>query len=216
MRIIVRMIPLLALFIAVVCGAQSGSGKDIPLLQLVIMGPPGAGKGTQANKIKEKYGVSHISTGAILRAEVEKGTELGEKVKGIMDRGELVADEIVLRLVESRLQEPDSAGGFILDGFPRTIAQAEGFETILTKLRRGTVRVIDLSVPEGVLLRRLLARKRADDTVETIQNRIKVYHEKTAPLIRFYESKGVLIRINGDQTIDGVFADIVKAVEHAI
>jgi adenylate kinase len=184
-------------------GQQEG-----PPMQLVIMGPPGAGKGTQAKKVHEKLGIAHISTGAILRDEVAYGTELGNKVKDIMERGDLVDDETILRLVEGRLQEPDCADGFILDGFPRTVAQAEGLDVILGRQKRGDVYVIYLQVPDDALVERLLKRKRADDTRETITNRIAVFHEETAPLIGYYEKRGKLVRINGNQSIDGVFATI--------
>jgi adenylate kinase len=177
-------------------------------LQLVMMGPPGAGKGTQAKKIHEKFEIPHISTGAILRAEVARGTELGKAVQGIMERGDLVADDIVLKLIEDRLGEPDCEKGFILDGFPRTIAQARGLERILEREERGTLRVIDIAVPDEALMKRLLARKRADDTPETIENRIRIYHEKTAPLIEHYLGRGELSRVNGDQSIDAVFQEI--------
>ena len=177
-------------------------------LQLVIMGPPGAGKGTQAKKIAELYGIPHISTGAVLRSEIEKDTELGRQVKTVIERGDLVADEIVLKLVETRLGEPDCGKGFILDGFPRTLAQSEGLDAILSKRGTPGLIAINLSVPEEVLLDRLHSRGRADDTRETIQNRIRVYNEKTTPLIEYYAGKGVLMEINGDQTIDAVFADI--------
>ncbi|MDH3214668.1 MAG: adenylate kinase [Candidatus Krumholzibacteria bacterium] len=181
-------------------------------MQLVIMGPPGAGKGTQARKIAAKYGIPHISTGDILRAEVARGTELGKQVKGIMESGELVADSIVLDLVDVRLAEPDCNNGFILDGFPRTVPQAEGLDGIINRQRTGTLKVIDLVVSDEILVARLLARERADDTEETIHNRIEVYHQKTAPLIGYYGGRGVLVQVNGAQRIDEVFDDIVAAL----
>lgn len=181
--------------------------KGAPM-QLVIVGPPGAGKGTQAKKINERYGIPHISTGDILRAEVARETELGRQVKGIMERGELVDDAIVLDLIEARLAEPDCQNGFILDGFPRTIPQAEGLEKILSKQAKGEVVVIDIAVPDEALMARLLARQRADDTEETIKNRIRVYHEQTAPLISYYGERDALVKIDGDQSIEDVSAEI--------
>jgi adenylate kinase len=177
-------------------------------LQLIIMGPPGAGKGTQAKRISEKYTIAHISTGAILRAEVTTGSELGNQVKAVMARGDLVSDEIVLELVRARLDEPDCKRGFILDGFPRTISQAEGLEIVLEERGTPGVSVINLVVPEDELMRRMLLRKRADDTESTIRNRIAVYHEQTAPLIEYYEGENVLVRVNGNQSIEKVFEEI--------
>ena len=185
-------------------GETNGQGR----LQLVIMGPPGAGKGTQAKRISEKYQIAHISTGDILRAEVAKGSELGNQVKAVMERGDLVSDDIVLELVRARLDEPDCGRGFILDGFPRTIPQAEGLNAVLENRATPGVTVIDLLVPEEELMRRMIARKRADDTESTIRNRIAVYHEQTAPLIDYYEEKKALVRVNGNQPIEKVFEEI--------
>ncbi|UCH82923.1 MAG: nucleoside monophosphate kinase, partial [Candidatus Latescibacterota bacterium] len=136
------------------------------------------------------------------------GSELGNQVRAIMERGELVADEIVLELVSARLEQPDCGRGFILDGFPRTLSQASGLTTVLENRGTAEITVIDLVVPEDELMRRMLARKRADDTEVTIRNRIAVYHEQTAPLIEYYEEMGALIRINGNQTIEKVFEEI--------
>jgi adenylate kinase len=201
------------------CEKQSGSETEtasaLPSgkpsaepMQLIILGPPGAGKGTQARNIVAEYGISHVSTGDMLRAEVAAGSETGLLAKQYMDRGDLVPDEVVLKMVEARLSAPDCNNGFILDGFPRTLAQADGLERILEKHNVKTIRVINLAVPDEVLVARMLARKRADDTEDTIQNRIKVYYKKTTPLIDYYKQKGVLIDVNGDQSIEDVFKSI--------
>jgi adenylate kinase len=177
-------------------------------MQIVVMGPPGAGKGTQARKIMERYGIPHISTGDILRSEVARDTELGRRVKGIMASGGLVDDRVVLDLIDARLAEPDCDKGFILDGFPRTIPQADGLETILDRQDKKGLLVIDIAVPDEALMARLLARQRVDDTEETIANRIRVYHEQTAPLIAYYEERDLLVRVDGNQSIEAVFAEI--------
>jgi adenylate kinase len=177
-------------------------------LQLIMLGPPGAGKGTQARMIGEKYSIPHISTGAILRAEVERKTLLGQEIEEVMKRGDLVADSLIFFLVEARLSEADCDNGFILDGFPRTIPQAEELDIMLQKRGKKALHVIYLMVTEEISLERLLARRRVDDTKEIFQQRIKVYHEQTAPLIDYYFEKGAIIRINGVQSIDDVFHEI--------
>jgi len=192
-----------------------GQGKTEPSethLQLIVMGPPGAGKGTQSHRISEAYQLPHISTGAILRTEVKKGTELGKEVGAIMDKGELVADDIVIQLVENRLNDQDCERGFILDGFPRSIAQAEALSAVLERRDQRELVVVSLSVPDEVLVARLRQRQRADDTEATIKNRIRIYHEQTAPLMAYYESKGVLKIVNGNQTIEAVSREIISVL----
>jgi adenylate kinase len=204
------------LIVALAIGSCASSDDErtsaSPILRIVVMGPPGAGKGTQAGKISEKHGIPHISTGDILRAEVARDTDLGRMVKGVMESGGLVEDRIVLELIDDRLAKPDCDRGFILDGFPRTIPQAKGLEEILNAQDKRGLIVIDIAVPDDVLMSRLVARKRADDTKEIIENRIHVYHEQTAPLIAFYEKKGTLVRVDGDRPIESVFEEIDKVL----
>ena len=177
-------------------------------LQLIMLGPPGAGKGTQGRMIAEKYSIPHISSGEILRAEVGRKTLLGQEIENVMKRGELVADDLIFRLMEARLSEADCDKGFILDGFPRTIPQAEELDRILQRRGQKTLHVIYLMVTEEISLERLMARRRLDDTKEIFEKRINVYHEQTAPLIDYYFEKGAMIRINGVQSIDDVFHEI--------
>ncbi len=188
-------------------------GVGVAVLQLILIGGPGAGKGTQAKNIKKKYGIPHISTGQILRDEVAKGTELGKQVSVVMRRGGLVSDDIILRLIANRLRDSETRKGFILDGFPRTLAQAKGLETILQ--RRGNVRlkVLLLEISDAEMMKRMMGRGRADDARETIQNRIQKFHSETADVIRYYAQKGDLIRVNGEQSVAGVSAAIEKALE---
>ena len=183
-------------------------------MQLIILGPPGAGKGTQAKKIRDDYKIAHISTGDMLRAEVAKDSDIGQLAKTYMDKGDLVPDEVVLRIVEARLAQSDCQQGFILDGFPRTIPQADGLANILAKRTTKTIKVINLDVPDEVLMARMLSRGRADDTEETIKNRIKVYYDQTTPLIDYYKRLGVLIDVNGDQTIEDVFKSIRQKLDN--
>lgn len=186
--------------------------NDSETMRLILIGGPGAGKGTQAKRIKEVYGIPHISTGQILRDEVAKGSELGNQVKGIMGRGELVADEIILNLIENRLKLPDSKKGFILDGFPRTLEQAEGLEPILKRRGVTSVKVLLLNISDDEILKRLMSRGRADDTEETIANRIQKFHNETQDAIDYYNERADLVRINGEQEIDAVAAEIVQVL----
>ncbi|WP_297056168.1 adenylate kinase [Thermosulfurimonas sp.] len=210
-------------------------------MNIVFLGPPGAGKGTQAKRIAEKYGIPQISTGDMFREHLSKGTELGKKAKEYMDKGQLVPDEIVLGMVEERLKQPDCEKGFILDGFPRTVPQAEALDEMLAKWGKKIDFAIAIEVPDEELVKRLTGRRtckncgmmyhiifkppkvegkcdacggelyqRADDNEETVRNRLKVYHESTAPLIEYYEKKGVLHRIDGTGSIDEIFERIVK------
>lgn len=203
------------------------------------MGLPGAGKGTQAEQIVEKYGIPHISTGDMFRAAMKEGTELGLKAKSFMDQGDLVPDEVTIGIVRERLSKKDCEKGFLLDGFPRTVPQADALETLLSDLGKKIDYVINISVDKSILMERLTGRRickdcgstyhlvfnppakegtcdkcggelyqRADDNAETVQNRLDVNIKQQEPLLTFYEAKGYVRTINGQQDINLVFADI--------
>lgn len=187
-----------------------------PARRLLIVGPPGAGKGTQAERIVEKIGVPAISTGDIFRANVSNETELGVLAKSYMDKGEYVPDSVTNEMVESRLAEDDAANGFLLDGYPRTVAQVEALDGILEKLGVALDAVILLDVESEAIVQRLLQRGkeqgRSDDNEETIRRRIDVYGEQTTPLIDIYDKRGLVKRIDGMKDIDAVTADILAAL----
>lgn len=183
-------------------------------LNLLILGPQGAGKGTQAKRIAGEYGLPHISTGDILRDNVERGTALGERVKPILESGALVPDDLVVELIADRLSRGDTTPGFILDGFPRTLAQAEKLEAI----GRPIDAVVVLDVGEDAAVARMLKRAqeegRSDDTPEAIHTRLANYRENTEPLIEWYRTRGKVMPVNGTGGIDEVFAHIRKALDH--
>lgn len=189
---------------------------SIPARRLLIVGPPGAGKGTQAERIVEKLGVPAISTGDIFRANVSNETELGVLAKSYMDKGEYVPDSVTNEMVESRLGEDDAANGFLLDGYPRTVAQVEALDGILEKLGVALDAVILLDVEREAIVQRLLQRGkeqgRSDDNEETIRRRIDVYGEQTTPLIDIYDKRGLVKRVDGMKDIDAVTADILSAL----
>jgi adenylate kinase len=167
-------------------------------LALIFLGPPGSGKGTQAEGIAADFQIPHISTGEILREAIAQQTLLGQKAQSYMDRGELVPDHLLLDLIEARLAQPDAAKGWILDGFPRNTAQAEFLESLLVQLGQSSVKVLSLEVPDEAIVTRLLARGRADDNETTIRRRLEVYREQTAPVIDFYEQRGKLATVDGN------------------
>lgn len=213
-------------------------------MKVVMLGAPGAGKGTQAKRLAVKYGIPHISTGDIFRANIKNGTELGKKAKVYMDQGLLVPDELVVDLVIDRFKEPDCVKGYVLDGFPRTIPQAKALDEALLKNNDSIEFAIDVDVPDENIVNRMSGRRaclncggtyhlitippkkegicdtcggelvlREDDKPETVEKRLKVYHEQTQPLIEYYQSKGILKSVDGTKDMDEVFKAIVTIVE---
>ncbi|HZJ03772.1 MAG TPA: adenylate kinase [Thermoleophilia bacterium] len=210
---------------------------------LILLGPPGAGKGTQAARIVEDYSIPHISTGDMLRNAVKNQTAMGLEAKRYMDAGDLVPDSVVIGIVKERLQEPDTSGGFLLDGFPRTIPQAEALDDTLESIGRGVSKALAILVDDEELVRRLTGRyicrdcqtpfhmvfnppatvgvcdkcggglyQRDDDSEATVRNRLAVYARQTEPLIAYYDSQGVLVRIDGEQTPEKVYADLQESI----
>uniref|UniRef100_A0A7V6CDR2 Adenylate kinase n=1 Tax=Thermodesulfobacterium geofontis TaxID=1295609 RepID=A0A7V6CDR2_9BACT len=213
-------------------------------MNIIFLGPPGAGKGTQAKILIERYVIPQISTGDMLREHVAKGTELGVKAKEYMEKGQLVPDEIILGMVKERLSQEDAQRGFILDGFPRTVAQAEALDKILEEMGKKIEYVLALIVPDEELVTRLTGRRtckncgmmyhikfkppkvegkcdacggelyqRPDDNEETVRNRLKVYHDQTAPLIEYYRKKGVLFEVDGSKGIDEITQQLINILE---
>ena len=209
-------------------------------MKIIMLGAPGAGKGTQAKQIADKYSIPHISTGDIFRANIKNGTELGKKAKQYMDQGALVPDELTCDLVMDRIQQDDCKNGFVLDGFPRTIPQAEALDAALGKINEKMDYAIDVDVPDENIVNRMSGRRaclncgatyhlvsippkvegicdrcgseivlREDDKPETVQKRLKVYHEQTQPLIDYYKNQGILKSVDGTQPMDEVFKAIV-------
>ena len=178
-------------------------------MRIVLLGAPGSGKGTQANLIKESLGIPHISTGELLRAAVEAESPLGVEVKVFMDAGDLVPDDLVLGLLEERLGKDDAQPGFILDGYPRNLIQAEALDVVLARLDVPLDEAIQIDVDYERIAERIAKRAqqedRSDDTAEVVKNRLEIYEEQTAPVVRFYDSKGILSQVYGVGTIDEVF-----------
>jgi adenylate kinase len=207
-------------------------------LNLIVLGPPGAGKGTQAERFARIRRIPRISTGDILRDAVTEGTEIGRRAKSIMDRGELVGDDVMIEIVRERLDRPDTRGGFVLDGFPRTVAQAEALDRIM--VGRDPLIVVDIPVPEAELVRRLASRlvcekcgtngvptatscamcggrlvQRTDDNASVVLDRLRVYERQSRPLVDYYQDRPTFRSIDGAQTPDGVAADLAAAIEAA-
>ena len=209
---------------------------------MIIMGPPGGGKGTQAKRLEETFDIVQLSTGDMLRSAIGAGTELGLKAKAVMDAGELVSDDIMIGMISERLDERDCANGFILDGFPRTVAQAEGLETMMQSKGLSLDAVVEVQVPDRKLVDRITGRftcgkcgegyhdtfktpkkegvcdkcggtkfaRRSDDNEETVKSRLKAYHDQTAPLLPFYDEKGLLRVVNGDRDMDVITTEIKR------
>ena len=181
--------------------------------QLIFLGPPGAGKGTQAETLAYNWNIPHISTGEILRQAMRELSALGIKAQGYVERGELVPDRLVLDLVEQRLSQPDTQSGWLLDGFPRNVSQASFLDELLQKRNQGAACVVNLEVPDDVLIARLLGRGRRDDTEEVIRRRLEVYREQTEPLISFYRDRQQLVIVNGNQPPESVSAEVETLID---
>ena len=186
-------------------------------MRIILMGPPGVGKGTQAKNIVDKFDIIHLSTGDILRSEVGGNTNLGRKAKQFMDAGQLVPDELLLNMMENRLQQKDCKKGYLLDGFPRTIPQADGLESILNKINQKIDYTISLTADETELVNRLVLRGkesgRSDDTEDVIRERQQVYWKLTSPLLDFYRERKLLKEVDGLGTISEITNRILKVLE---
>ena len=186
-------------------------------MRLVLLGPPGSGKGTQAVRLKEHLQVPHISTGDLLRAEVAAGSALGREASAVMACGELVSDEILLGMLESRFSRDDTKGGFILDGYPRNLAQADALNALLERIGQPMDAAVQLDVPTELLVERIAGRAqaegRADDTPESVRTRLKVYSDQTAPVVDFFRQRGKLSVVDGVGSLDEVFTRIISALQ---
>ena len=188
------------------------------MLNIVIFGAPGSGKGTQSARIVEKYGLNHISTGDVLRAEIKNGTELGKTAKGYIDNGQLIPDALMIDILASVFDSFKDSKGVIFDGFPRTTPQAEALKKMLSERGHKIAAMIELAVPEDELMARLINRGkesgRSDDNEETIKKRLNVYHTQTAPLIDWYEKEGIHHHIEGLGTVDEIFARVCNVIDN--
>lgn len=180
------------------------------MIRLIFLGAPGAGKGTQAKEIAALYHIPHISTGDILREAVAQKTALGMKAKEYMEQGLLVPDQLVVDLIRDRLNHSDAQKGWILDGFPRTVIQADFLDQLLTEIQQPYNAAVNFDVPDEVLVERLLGRGRQDDTEDVIRRRLQVYHEQTSPLIDFYSNRQKLLNVNGNLSMEQVTAEVKR------
>ena len=183
----------------------------------MLLGPQGSGKGTQAKRIEAEYGIPHIATGDMLRSAMHKGSELGRRVKPIVESGGLVPDELMIELIRDRLEQPDAEDGFILDGFPRTSPQADALGAMLSEIGRDLSIVFEFQVPDEVATERLRKRSqlegRADDTPDVIARRLALYHEQTEPLVEHYRLRGNLVGIHANRPVNEVFSEVQEALE---
>ncbi|MBB6276113.1 adenylate kinase [Porphyromonas circumdentaria] len=187
------------------------------MINLILFGPPGSGKGTQSAALVEHYGLKHISTGEILRKEIQEETELGQQAKALMDKGQLVPDEIIVAMIEEIVAKHKTVKGFIFDGFPRTVSQAEALDALLSRNGQQVSQLLELVVPDNMLMERLLLRKqqegRADDNLETIQRRLTVYHTQTAPIAAYYKDRGLSKSIDGVGAVEQVTQRLFEVVD---
>ena len=185
-----------------------------------MFGPPGSGKGTQSKKLAEKYNLKHISTGDIFRKEMKEESELGKRVKDLVERGELVPDELLIEIIKKTIQDNADARGLIFDGFPRTIKQAEDFDKLLEEIGSEIARVIRLKVSDDEIINRLMIRAqqegRKDDNIDVIANRLAVYREKTLPMLEYYNRKGLVKEVDGEGKIDEIFARLSEEFENIL
>jgi adenylate kinase len=186
-------------------------------MDLLLLGPQGSGKGTQATRLTADYGIPHVSTGEMFRAAVADGTELGQRVGPLLTAGELVPDDLTVELIRERLAQPDARTGFVLDGFPRNTAQAEALDAMLSGIGRRLDAVLHFAVPDEIATQRLLGRARAegrtDDTPDAIARRLAIYHEQTEPLVEYYRARDVLVPLHADRSVDEVYAELQDALE---
>jgi adenylate kinase len=189
------------------------------VIDVLLLGPQGSGKGTQAKLISDAYGIPHIATGDILRAAMAEGTELGRRVKPIYDSGQLVPDDLMIGIIRDRLAEEDTESGFILDGFPRTLAQAEALDAMLREIAKELSVVFVLQLPEPVAIERLTKRAqlegRVDDTPEAIHKRLELYRRETEPLVEWYRARSNVVPVHADRSVEEVFTEIQEALEQA-
>jgi len=183
-------------------------------MRIVLLGPPGSGKGTQAKLLVEQLGVPHISTGALLRNAAQRGTELGLKAKALTDKGELVPDDVISDMIGERLRRADVAKGFILDGYPRNLAQAKSLDALLERLDQPVDEAILIDIKAELIIKRIARRAqeegRADDTEETVRNRLQVYTEQTEPVAEYYAQRGLLTKVLGEGSVDDIFQRILS------